>query len=313
MKVCFCGLGSIGKRHLRNLTCIAPEFDVTLEIHALRKTARALEESISGLIAKQVADENGLDHDYDIVFITNPTSMHLETMKTMADRTHNMFIEKPVSDGRGGVEQLKLNQRGVYYVAGPLRYSPVIQKLRKMIDYQNIYSVRAICSSYLPDWKPWTDYRQTYSAKKELGGGVDIDMIHEWDYMTDLFGFPKTVYRICGKYSDLEIDSVDIAVYIAEYKNMVAELHLDYFGREARREIEFFTADGIVSGDLIRNTISFSNTGEQIRFAEDENDMYLREMRFFLGSIQEGKVFNNIPHCRAVLNIALGRDMTWIS
>lgn len=310
MKVCFCGLGSIGKRHLRNLTRIAPEFGVTLEIHALRKTAGVLEDSISGLISKQIADESGLDQEYDIVFITNPTSMHFETMKTMADRTRNMFVEKPVSDGREpDMESLKLRQGGVYYVAGPLRYSPVIRALREIIGCQRVYSVRAICSSYLPDWRSGTDYRQAYSAKRELGGGVDIDLIHEWDYLTDLFGFPGTVYRICGKYSDLEIDSDDIAVYIAEYENMVAELHLDYCGREMRREIELFTADGLIIGDLIRNTIFFTHDRETIRFTEDGNDIYLREMRFFLGRIQEGKAFNNIRHCLAVLNIALGRGV----
>lgn len=307
MKVCFCGLGSIGKRHLRNLTCVAPEFNMTLEIHALRKTARMLDTSISGLIAKQITDERELDQDYDIAFITNPTSMHVETIKTMAARTQHMFIEKPVSGGGDSAETLPLRPGGVYYVAGPLRYAPVIQRLRDMIGRRRVYSVRAICSSYLPNWRPGTNYRQSYSAKKELGGGVDIDLIHEWDYIVDLFGFPEKVYRICGKYSDLAIDSSDIAVYIAEYESMVAELHLDYFGREARREIELFTADGTIIGDLIGNTITY--TGEQIRFTEDENDIYLREMRFFLGRIQEGMAFNNILHCFAVLDIALGRDI----
>ena len=197
----------------------------------------------------------------------------------------------------------------MYYVAGPLRYSPVIQKLREIIGRQRVYSVRAICSSYLPDWRPGSDYRQTYSAKREWGGGVAIDLIHEWDYIVDLFGFPQKVYRICGKYSDLEIDSADIAVYIAEYKDMVAELHLDYFGRETRRQIELYTADGTITGDLLRNTVFFTNTGEPIQFTEDGNEMYLREMRFFLGCLREGKDFNTIRHSLAVLDIALGRDM----
>jgi len=306
LKVCFCGLGSIGKRHLRNLIRVAPEFHMPLTIHALRKTGRVLEESISGLITKQITDESGLDRDYDIAFITNPTGMHVETMRTMADRTQHMFIEKPVSDGRDGAGNLDVRQGGVQYVAGPLRYSPVIQRLREMIGRRRVYSVRAICSSYLPDWRPGLDYRQTYSAKKELGGGVDIDLIHEWDYIVDLFGFPEQVHRICGKYSDLAIDSPDIAIYIAEYENMAAELHLDYFGREVRREIELFTADGTIAGDLIRNTVTY--TGERIHFAEDDNDMYMREMRFFLGRIQEGRAFNNIRHCLAVLDIALGRE-----
>lgn len=310
MKVCFCGLGSIGRRHLLNLNNIASELNINLEIHALRKTERVLEDEIYNLISKQMTDESMLDNDYDIVFITNPTSMHYDTMKAMAGKTKNMFIEKPVFDGKEYcAKALKLNQDGVYYVAGPLRFSAVIQKLKEIILAENIYCVRVICSSYLPDWRPNVDYRLVYSARKDQGGGVAIDLIHEWDYIIYLFGFPQNVYRICGKYSHLEIDSEDLAVYIAGYKNKVVELHLDYFGRGSRREIEIFTNSGNIKGDLIKNTLTFSDNREQIHFDEVNNDIYLNEMRFFIDNILKKNNFNNIHHCNAVLNIALGKEM----
>ncbi len=99
MKVCFCGLGSIGKRHLRNLTRLAPAFGMTPEIHALRSTANALDEGTERLLAGQLADARELARDYDLAFITNPTSLHFETMKLMARRARHLFIEKPVFDG----------------------------------------------------------------------------------------------------------------------------------------------------------------------------------------------------------------------
>ena len=73
-------------------------------------------------------------------------------------------------------------------------------------------SARVICSSYLPDWRPGVDYRTVYSAHKALGGGVTIDLIHEWDYLVDLFGVPQKLYNFKGTYSDLEIDSDDLSV-----------------------------------------------------------------------------------------------------
>lgn len=308
MKVCFCGLGSIGRRHLKNLTRLAPAFGMTPEIHALRKTANALDENIEKLLAKQLSDERELAQDYDLAFITNPTSRHFETMKLMSRRAQHLFIEKPVFDsGAYDTDEIQTGPDGVYYVAGPLRYAPVIQALKRMISGQRVYCVRVICSSYLPDWRPGTDYRQGYSANKALGGGVDIDLIHEWDYMIALFGFPRRVYRICGKYSSLDIDSNDAAAYIAEYENMAAELHLDYFGRKPRREIELFTERATITGDLIKNAITFSDSRPPIQFSEDENDIYLREMRFFLDCIHSGRAFNNIRHCCAVLDVALGR------
>ncbi len=309
MKVCFCGLGSIGIRHLKNLNLIAHEQNINFEIHALRKTDKVLENKLSALIAKQVISENELDNDYDIVFVTNPTSLHYDTIKTMADKTKHMFIEKPVFDREEyNLKTLNLKENGVYYVAGPLRFSPVIKKLKDIILEENIYCVRVICSSYLPDWRPNVDYRQVYSARKYMGGGVDIDLIHEWDYITYLFGFPQTVFRICGKYSDLEIDSEDLAVYIAEYKDKAVELHLDYFGRAEQRKIEIFTKNATITGDLIKNTIFFTDGRAQIQFDESDNNIYLDEMRFFIDKIKNGIDFNNISHCNAVLKIALGKE-----
>lgn len=310
MKACFCGLGSIGKRHLVNFLLIAKESDVDVEIHALRKTDKALEDEIKGSIAKQITEENKLDSDYDIVFVTNPTSLHYETIQHMAGRTRHMFIEKPVFDSSDyKISDLSLNPDGVYYVAGPLRYSGVIQMLRKIISQEKVYCVRTICSSYLPDWRPDMDYRQGYSARKEQGGGVAIDLIHEWDYLADLLGFPQKVYCIRGKYSHLEIDSEDTAIYIAKYNDKVVELHLDYFGRIPRREIEIFTKNGTIAGDLNKNTISFTDGRELISFYEGKNDIYLKEMRFFMDRVLKNQSLNNMLYCRSVLKLALGEEL----
>lgn len=308
MKVLFCGLGSIGKRHLKNLIAAAGDSEIQIEIHALRKTDKILEEELRTDISKQLTDESMLDRDYDIVFVTNPTSLHFKTIQELAGKTRHMFIEKPIFDrGDYDIADLNLNKNGVYYVAGPLRHSGVIQTLKKIIPEESVYCVRAICSSYLPDWRPNTDYRLNYSAHKDLGGGAAIDLIHEWDYLVHLFGFPQKVHRICGKYSHLEIDSEDIAVYIAAYQDKAIELHLDYFGRVPRREIEIFTGNGTITGNLMDNCISFTDGRSQIFFKEEKNDIYLREIRFFLNQILKGQNFNNMEYCYSVLKIALGR------
>lgn len=75
------------------------------------------------------------------------------------------------------------------------------------------------------------DYRTVYSAHKDMGGGVTIDLIHEWDYLVELFGKPEKMYNFKGTYSHLEIDSDDLSVYIAQYPTLLCEVHLDYFGR----------------------------------------------------------------------------------
>jgi len=298
MKICFFGLGSIGKKHLNNLSHILKEKKNEFEIHAYRTSNR-----LSGLkiLDKEIFELDKVDTNYDIVFITNPTSRHFETIEYMSDKTKHMFIEKPIfEDINYNLEEINFGE-GVYYIAAPLRYSSVIQKLKEIKNDYNIYSIRAIASSYLPDWRPKQDYREVYSAKKELGGGVSIDLIHEWDYLTYLFGFPKKIFNLQGQFSHLEIDSEDLSIYIAEYDDKLVELHLDYFARETKREIELFTDDGLIKADFVNNNIMLPG-GNTLKL--EDNDMYKNEMYHFFDLIYNKKRNLNSPeHAFKVLKL----------
>ncbi len=291
MKVCFFGLGSIGKRHLKNLVKVAKEKDLDLEIHAFRTGKTNLNLKV---IDREIYDEELLMDNYDIVFITNPTFKHYETIKLMECKTKHMFIEKPIFDNvTYNLEDIGFGN-GVYYVAAPLRNTGIVEELKNILKNKQLYSVRAICSSYLPDWRANQDYREVYSAKKELGGGVSIDLIHEWDYLTYLFGFPEKVVNFQGQYSHLEISSEDLSVYIAEYKDKLLELHLDYFGRTPKREVEIYTTEGTVIGDFIKKEIRFTSKERTIDLS-DREDLYIVEMRNFIEMILEGKDNSNNP------------------
>lgn len=266
MKVLFVGLGSIGKKHLQNLRSLGD-----FEIDALRT------KEINDLnLSKVYTSYNEVPNDYDIIFITNPTNLHYEAIEKLADKTKNMFIEKPIFDKP---KQCKFS-KGINYVACPLRYSSAIQELKEYVKTHNIYSFRAICSSYLPDWRNTGDYRMCYSAKADMGGGVELDLIHEIDYLKWVFGdFDKVTY-ISGKKSDLEITSNDIAVYSFENKNIIGSLHLDYFGRETKREIQVFAENETKVFDITKNN----------------QNMYIDEMKYFLSIVENSqKEYNNPP------------------
>lgn len=305
MKVCFFGLGSIGRRHLINFTNICKNKEIDIEVHAFRNTNNKLDDEIKSLVDKEIFIKDDLCSDYDIIFINNPTSMHYETIEFMKDKCKNMFIEKPIFDDIVyDLKKLNLNE-GFYYVACPLRYSNVVEYLKDNIDIDKVYSVRAICSSYLPNWRKNTDYRKTYSAIKSQGGGVSIDLIHEWDYLTYIFGFPNNVFNFQGKFSDLEIDSEDLSVYIAKYNDKLVELHLDYFGRTSKREIEIYTDLGCIKGDFINNKVIFDYDKKDVIFYnEDNNYMYEKEMEYFLDCVINKKYENsNINNAYNVLKL----------
>ena len=219
LKVCFVGIGSIAKRHIKNLKRVCHNRNIHLDVDAVRRKRNAVEETALG-IRDVYTDYKCQQEQYNVIFITNPTEFHIDTLNDLALHGRHFFVEKPIASivQIDLAEQFRQKNGSVYYVACPLRYNAVIQYLKENIQPQDVISVRSISSSYLPDWRPGTDYRNTYSAHKELGGGVSIDLIHEWDYLTYLFGFPDRVQCILGKKSNLEMDCEDVAIYKGEYK-----------------------------------------------------------------------------------------------
>lgn len=297
LKVCFIGVGSIAKRHIKNLSLICREDGITLTVDALRMSPQLLPlpQEFAALLHKTYIDYTEMPKDYDIIFITNPTDFHIDALKRVHDKANHFFIEKPVTSYQKieAIFQINYRSDSVYYVACPLRYTNVIQYLKENIHISDVLSVRCISSSYLPDWREGTDYRNTYSAHKDLGGGVRMDLIHEWDYIQYLFGKPDHIFYTFGKKSKLELDCEDYAVYIAEYRDKVVELHLDYFGRKPLREIMIFTKEDTVVGDLIHNRVSYLKQGNVIDFSEQRNDVQCKELRHFLTLLDSSKSDRN--------------------
>lgn len=309
-KIAFVGLGSIATRHLKNVVAFLSNGGDTYSIDLYRSQMRPLPEELQSLVSEVYlyADEIPTERQYDVVFVTNPTSMHYETLEKFCKNTKSFFIEKPVFDSTCVDETVFEILKGIKcYVACPLRYNAVLQYIKNNVNLDQVYSARAISSSYLPDWRPGQDYRKTYSAHKDMGGGVSIDLIHEWDYLTWLFGFPQVCHSIQSKISDLEIDSDDIAIYIAKNSNMTMELHLDYFGRSTVRTLDLFTKDDTISCDLIAGTVDYLRSGEKKTFESERNAFQMKEIEHFFEIINNNTDNDSTPeHAYRVLKIAKG-------
>ena len=310
-KIGIIGLGSIGKRHIKNLPIVLSRRNATVEIDIIRSSSSQngeIEESVKAHIHRIYSIDDDIPLDYDVIFITNPTHKHHATIKRFISHTKHMFIEKPIFHNTHlSIDELHIKANSTYYVACPLRYTKILQYVAKQDFLRDVISARVICSSYLPEWRPQIDYRKTYSAHKSEGGGVALDLIHEWDYLTYLFGFPIKLAHFTGKFSNLEIDSEDIAVYIAQYEKFLLELHLDYFSLVPRRKIELYTNKDVISIDLLNNEINMHKTHDTIHFIEGRDDYQRAELDHFFDII-EGKIpnDNSISHAIQTLNLAMG-------
>lgn len=307
-RIAFCGLGSIAKRHLKNVCTFLERKGDSAKIDLYRSSIKPLPEDCAHLIAKEYLFSDPISKDYDIVFVTNPTSLHFETLNRFKGHTRSFFIEKPIFDTIDIDDSLFAELKGITcYVACPLRYNPALQYVHNNIPLDKVLSARAICSSYLPEWRPDQDYRQCYSAHKDMGGGVGIDLIHEWDYLTSFFGMPKVCYFIQDKISNLEIDSDDIAIYIAKTDSTTIELHLDYFGRKSLRTLELFLPEETILCDIYGATVTFMREGKTLSFDSERNAFQMKEIEHFF-SIFNNEINNDstAEHAFDVLKLALG-------
>jgi predicted dehydrogenase len=216
-----------------------------------------------------------------------------------AKRGCHLFVEKPLSDKLDNVEDLLeivRKQKLVTLVGCNMRFHPGLLTLKSLLDDHAvgpIIAARVEVGHYLPDWHPWEDYRQGYSARKDLGGGVILDAIHEIDYIRWLLGEVAVVTCLAGKWSRLEIDTEDVAAMLLRFENgAVGEIHLDYIQRAYSRTCQIIGEEGTIHWDYTTGTVRWYLAGEKAWHSLTNppgwqpNDMYLQEMKHFLSCLQ---------------------------
>jgi predicted dehydrogenase len=288
LKFLIVGFGSIGKRHFDNLRQIGG-------VEAAVLTRRHID--LPGVpIFNSV--EDALQQEYDAVFITNETSLHIATAIAFAERGCNLFIEKPLSHSLKDTDRLAdlVIRRNLKVMIGcNMRFHPAVSSGRDLIQKGKIgrlVSAQIQTGQYLPDWHPGRDYRQSYSARRDAGGGVILDLIHELDYAYWFFGDAARVFAFSGKRGDLQIETEDTAEIMLEFQNGVwCQMHLDYLRRSPVRSFALVGTEGVVEGDIINNTVRVFEAGRKNWEAADtgkyydNNSMYLAEIRHFIDYI----------------------------
>jgi predicted dehydrogenase len=106
-----------------------------------------------------------------------------------------------------------------------------------MLTNLKIDRLKSLAFPYLPFWRP-SDYAHSVSAQKSLGGGVLLELSHEYDYLKALFGVPKNISCNTSKVSDLNIDVEDLAVSVFNYEsNFFIEVHQDMISQPPKRNL----------------------------------------------------------------------------
>jgi YrbI family 3-deoxy-D-manno-octulosonate 8-phosphate phosphatase len=317
MKFLIAGLGSIGRRHLRNLLKL-DERDIVL--FRTFKSTLPDEELRSFPVETNIND--ALAHRPDAVIISNPTAHHMDVAIPAAEAGCHLLIEKPISHNFEKLDHLKAAlQKGCsqVLVGYNFRFHPHFQETKILLAKGTIgrpLSVQAHYGDYLPQWHPWEDYRQGYSARVELGGGVSWTLCHPLDYLMWFLGQAETLWKVTDKVSDLEILVEDIAEYGLRFeKGAIGSVQMNYYQQPPAHYFEIIGTEGTIKWDhndnILRIYRSSDNCWETISppIGFERNDMFLSEMKHFVDVVYgKAKPSCSLFDGECVLNLILQRN-----
>lgn len=307
------GYGSIGRRHVENLSSFS-------NMDILVCTKRKHDKFLKGKNCKIYSTiEECIKERPDAAIICNVTSLHMKTAIKLAKVGINLLIEKPLSDSMDGVKTLldeTKRQKLVTMIGCNFRFNPCLIKIKEIISKRQIgkvLSVHAENGSYLPSWHPKERYQDSYTARKNLGGGVLLTSIHELDYLYWFFGNVTGVFSITGKFSDLEISADDLSCILLHFKNnIVAEVHLDYFQRPISRNCKIIGTKGTLYWNNDTNTVTLYDIKNNKWITKmklkdyDSNSMYVDELTHFIECVVKKKqTLNPVREGIETLKIAL--------
>ncbi len=308
------GVGSIGKRHIANLRKVGVRRIWAYDPQTERVAEAEARWGVRGFSSLEAALAAGPR----AVFVCSPPVYHMEQALAAARRNAHLFIEKPLSASLEGVDTLiaEVEARGLRTLVGcNFRFHPGLERLKTLVEegaLGRVVFARAEFGQYLPDWHPWEDYRHGYSARRDLGGGVVLDRIHEIDYLVWLFGPVVEVNGLVGQWGDLEIETEDLAeAWLRFASGVIATVHVDYLNRTYTCRAEVLGTQGTAWWSFAPHEARIFRAQERQTQAwswplYQVNDMYLAQTEHFLRVLAgEEPSRKDVRQARHILQVAL--------
>ena len=313
LSIIFFGVGSIGQRHIQNLKSLGVS-----KVYVYDPNSDLVDEVSKKHEVIPVKKEDVWSKEYDIAFITNPNSLHLDTALEAAKHGCHLFIEKPLATSMEGLRELieLVREKNLITIVGcNMRFHPGPKKVKQLLEEQTIgriLSGHVETGSFLPAWRPWQDYKQSYSARKDLGGGCVLDCIHEIDLACWYFGIPEDVKSYVFNTGFIGIECEDTSDILLKYEEgFSCFVHIDYIQQTTERKCRIVGEKGTIWWDINKQevTLYIAEDKTYVPYSHpvnyDLNQMYIDEARHFLDCVsKKEQTTNNIYHAEEILRVA---------
>jgi predicted dehydrogenase len=295
----------MGKRHTKIIQELYPEIIISALRHSL---CDDIDINTFGLHDCFTELKDALAFKPDVAILASPATRHLETAKVLASDGIHLLIEKPISSSSEGVQSLIdlcYKNKIILMTGYNLRFLPTLVEFRRQLHLEKvgkILSVHAEVGQYLPSWRIGIDYRKTVSAQKDLGGGALLELSHEIDYLSWIFGPIKWVKSHISKQSNLEIDVEDTVNTILGFEvpignQITASLSMDIVRHDSTRRCTAIGETGSLHWDGIAGEVKyFPEKGKKWEMiisskpmikSSHLEDSYLEEIKHFFASIEK--------------------------
>lgn len=286
------GAGSIGERHIRNLHLLGY---TNLIVYRQRNLPFRDINTASPTVYTDW--EYVIRAKPKIAFICTVTHLHLSFTTKCIEMGMHVLVEKPLSHTCEGLEKLGeilLQQNRYLHVGYMMRFHPLVQRIKNIIDsqqYGQVISIQSKWAEYLPDWHPWENYRESYAAKKTLGGGVALTLSHDIDQVCFLLGaLPQTWHKTNNYKNKLDIDvEATTDILLSFESGTTANIHLSYAEKTKERFLKVVFDNATVEFNFFSSTLTIKqpkdNTTVETLTNFDRNDLFISQTKYFLQKI----------------------------
>lgn len=292
--VAIVGIGSIGRRHLLNLRKLRPDIKITLIRSGYGANYPELELADNIVFELKDAINTGIQ----AAILSSPATLHVEQGIELANAGIHLLIEKPISHSLQDVDKLieAVSASNVVGLTGYiLRYDPVARAFKDLLQDSRLgqlLHIRVEASSYLPNWRPEQNYRETVSASAERGGGVLLELSHEFDYIRWFFGEISNMTAHLHNSHHLEIEVEECADIVMNTQDSVPiSLHLDFHQHHPTRFCFVAGSKGSAKWDAMNNKLIWhaaEEEEEEILFSFERDQLFKDQIIHFLDCIENG-------------------------
>lgn len=258
VKILIVGLGSMGKRRIRNLQKLG--YDQLLGFD-LRKD-RILETKKKYKIKCYNNFKDALNENPSVMIIATPPHLHKEFAKIATQKNIHIFLEVNLL-GKHVQSILKFSKKrsSIVCSSSTMRFHPVVKKLKNLIEQKKIgkiYSIHHHVGHFLPDWHPWESYKDFFVSRKETGGARELVPV-ELNWLTYIFSDIQTVFANVNKISKLDVNIDDNYQVILEFKNKIhCTLNIDIFSIPSVKETKIIGEKGTICCNFDKSQIKIN-------------------------------------------------------